>query len=127
MTAQIRSGGTSDTVRGLVRTVVQIAVSAVLALGPVQAILDAAGMDVDGEAVVGVIVVIVMGAYWWLLTLAQRTAFVQSQPVLRWVIGVLMGGFDAPAYGDPSAKYTVVNPDGTETPLLDYIDGKFGA
>lgn len=123
----ITAGGPSDTVRGLVRTGVQVVVSAVLALWPVQAVLDQAGVTVDSDAAIGVLVSLVMAVYWLAMTWLQKSEVVQSNPITSWVVALLMGGQNTPAYGDPAAKYSVVASDGTETPITEYLDGQFGA
>lgn len=116
----------NDAVRGVIRSAVQVFVSAVLAYGPVAAVLDAIGLELTEGQVTAFLVPIVMGAYWYVGNFVQHMPAVQTNPVFRWVAAILMGGFDPPGYGDPAAAYSIVNPDGTEISLVDYIDDQFG-
>ena len=116
----------NDAVRGVIRSVVQVFVSAVLAYGPVAALLDAAGLELTEGQVTAFLVPLVMAVYWYAGNAFQHLQVVESNQVLRWVAAVLMGGFHPPVYGDPAAAYSIVNADGTEISLVDYIDEQFG-
>ena len=81
------------------RRLVQVAVSAVLAFGPVPIVIDWFGWDATPAQVTTMVLPVVMTIYTqggdWL----QKQTWVTEQPALNYVVGMLMGGRTGPSYG----------------------------
>ena len=91
---------TSQKVEGLIRTAVQaLWVSLIVVLTPLLS-----GLGIEDEItgleqpITAAIVAILFGVFWWVLTTAQQTAFVQDNVVLAWAVAILMGGTKPPTY-----------------------------
>lgn len=119
---------TTQKLTGVVRSAVQaFFATLIVALTPIIEALDITDEVTATAAVLtSLVVAIVLGAYWWILTTVSQTTVVTGSPILSGVVAALMGGKQAPVYGDTTANYAVVNPDGTEMALTDYIDQAFG-
>lgn len=117
---------TSEKITGVVRSVVQaFFATLIVTLTPVIEALDIADEVTAAAAVLtSLVVAVVLGAYWFILTTLSQQPFVANNPILAALVAALMGGRKAPVYN--SANYSVVNPDGTETALTEYIDKQFG-
>lgn len=118
---------TANKITGVVRSAVQaFFATLIVALTPIIEALDIADEVTATAAVLtSLVVAVVLGAYWWILTTLSHMPVVTGNPILAAVVAALMGGKQSPVYGGSTANYTVVNPDGTETSLTDYIDTKF--
>lgn len=89
---------TNSTVYGTIRSTVQTLVVALLTLGPVRNILDAAGLDWTTETITAVVVGLVMAVYWSGLTTIQKSKFAAENPLVGLIVGWLMGGRSAADY-----------------------------
>lgn len=83
---------------GIIRSLVQAAVSAALAFGPVAAAIDWAGWDVTPAAVTMAVLPVVMGLYWQIGNTIQSNATLMANPVVRLVVNAAMGGGTPPTY-----------------------------
>lgn len=88
----------ANSIRGFFRTGIQVVVSAIITWGPVWALLDAIGINVDPAQVALVVLPAVMSIYWQVGNWLQHQPWVLNNPVLNWGVGILMGGRVTPAY-----------------------------
>jgi hypothetical protein len=83
---------------GAIRSLIQAAISAALAFGPMAALIDWAGWDITPAQVTMAVMPVVMGLYWQLGNWAQSNATVKANPALRMLTAIAMGGRTAPSY-----------------------------
>lgn len=86
----------SQKLSGLVRSVVQVLVVALLTKA--TPLLDVLG--VDAAALQALIIAAVMGLYWLAMDTLQASTIVRETPILRLVVALLMGGDKRPNYVD---------------------------
>lgn len=93
---------TSQKITGVVRSAVQaFFASLIVTITPVIEALDIADEVTAAAAVLtSLVVALVLGAYWWILTTLSHMPVVTGTPILAAVIAALMGGRKAPTYID---------------------------
>ena len=82
----------------LLRRLVQAVVPAVLAYGPVSEVADWLGWNITPAQAVTFVLGVVLAVYTTVGDWLQKQPIVQSNPTLRFVVGLLMGGTSTPTY-----------------------------
>ena len=93
---------TSQKITGVVRSVVQaFFASLIVTITPVLEALDIVDEITELAALLtSVIVAVVLGAYWWLLTTLSQHPVVTGNAILTTILAALMGGRKTPTYLD---------------------------
>lgn len=91
--------------RGVIRSAIQAGWISILTLEVTQSWLRFLTIDVGPPAVSAAqATVYTMAALWWIGDRVQKSSWVQSHPIPRAIMAVVMGGTVAPAYSVSDAQ-----------------------